>query len=481
MSRAELFREAAWIDGVWTTDGAPLAVYNPATEAVLGHVPDVGAAGVGRALVAAERAFGDWRVLDAASRGRILRRWYELILENADDLARLMVLEQGKPLNEAAGEVRYAAAFVVWFAEEARRVYGEIIPGHAADKRLAVLRQPVGVVAAITPWNFPLAMIARKAAPALAAGCTMVLKPSGKTPFSALALAFLAHEAGVPPGVFQVVTGASGPIGDALTTDRRVRKFTFTGSTATGAKLAAACMGTVKRVSLELGGNAPFLVFDDADLDAAVAGAVTSKFRNSGQTCVCANRFLVQSGIYDAFASALAEKADALQPGNGLEDGVTQGPLIDSNGLQKVRAHVSDAVARGARVLTGGNVLPRPGNFYQPTVLADVSRDALLCREETFGPVAGLVRFDTEEEAVALANDTEAGLAAYMYTRDNGRVHRVSEALAVGMVGVNTGMVSTEVAPFGGVRQSGLGREGSRHGIDEFVEMKLVCTHVPPA
>jgi succinate-semialdehyde dehydrogenase/glutarate-semialdehyde dehydrogenase len=399
-------------------------------------------------------------------------------MEARSDLARLLTAEQGKPLAEAEGEIVYAAAFIEWFAEEARRAYGDVIPGHQADRRLLVLKQPVGVVAAITPWNFPAAMVTRKVAPALAAGCTVVLKPSELTPFTALALAVLADEAGVPAGVFNVVTGAPAPIGEVLTGSPDVAKFTFTGSTAVGKRLAAACMSTVKRVSLELGGNAPFIVFDDADLEAAAEGLLASKFRNTGQTCVCANRIYVQAGIHDAFAAALAARVSALRVGDGLAGPTDQGPLINAAALDKVERHVADALAGGARVLAGALRLPGEGSFYAPTVLTDVAPGALINREETFGPVAGLVRFTTEAEVLALANDTRAGLAAYVYTRDLSRSWRLSEGLEAGMVGLNTGLISTEVAPFGGVKESGLGREGSRYGLDEFLESKTVCLAV---
>jgi succinate-semialdehyde dehydrogenase/glutarate-semialdehyde dehydrogenase len=394
------------------------------------------------------------------------------------DLARLLTAEQGKPLAEAEGEITYAAAFIEWFAEEARRAYGDVIPGHQVDRRLLVLKQAVGVVAAVTPWNFPAAMVTRKVAPALAAGCTVVLKPSELTPFTALALARLAAEAGVPDGVFNVVTGAPAPIGEVLTGSPDVAKFTFTGSTAVGKRLAAACMGTVKRVSLELGGNAPFIVFDDADLAAAVEGLMASKFRNTGQTCVCANRIYVQSGVYDAFAEALTARAEALRVGDGLAGPTDQGPLINAAALDKVERHVADALEGGARVLTGAHRLPGEGRFYAPTVLSGVRGDALINREETFGPVAGLVRFTTETEVLSLANATRSGLAAYVFTRDAARTWRMSEGIEAGMVGVNTGLISTEVAPFGGVKESGLGREGSRYGLDEYLETKLVCLAV---
>lgn len=473
-----LFRERAYVDGAWVGAERQIAVTDPASGAILGTVPNLGAGDAERAVAAADRAFAAWRKTTALERARILRRWAELMLRHRADLARLMTAEQGKPLAEAEGEVGYAASFLEWFAEEARRVDGEVIQPDRADRRLLVRRDPVGVVAAVTPWNFPLAMITRKAGPALAAGCTMVLKPSELTPFSALALAALAEEAGVPAGVFNVVTGDAAPIGTVLTGDPRVAKFTFTGSTAVGKKLAADCMATVKRVSLELGGNAPLIVFDDADLDAAVDGAIASKFRNTGQTCVCANRLLVQAGIHDAFAERLARRVEGLRVGSGLAGPTEQGPLIDDRAVAKAAAHVADAVAGGGRVLTGGERIAGEGNFFAPTVIADVAPDALLCREETFGPVAGLVKFADEAEAIAMANDTRAGLAAYVFTRDIDRAWRVPEALQYGMVGLNTGLISTEIAPFGGVKESGLGREGSRHGMDDYLDYKLVVTQI---
>ncbi len=471
-------RQAAWIGGRERLGEAWIEVTNPANGQVLGRVPDLGADGAKEAVAKAKAALPAWRGLTAKARSVILRRWYDRVMEAKSDLARLLTAEQGKPLAEAEGEIVYAAAFIEWFAEEARRAYGDVIPGHQADKRLLVLKQAVGVVAAVTPWNFPAAMVTRKVAPALAAGCTVVLKPSELTPFTALALAVLADEAGVPAGVFNVVTGAPAPIGEVLTGSPDVAKFTFTGSTAVGKRLAAACMGTVKRVSLELGGNAPFIIFDDADLEAAAEGLLASKFRNTGQTCVCANRIYVQAGIHDAFAAALAARVSALRVGDGLAGPTDQGPLINAAALDKVERHVADALAGGARVLAGAQRLPGEGNFYAPTVLTDVAPGALINREETFGPVAGLVRFTTEAEVLALANDTRAGLAAYVYTRDLSRSWRMSEGLQAGMVGLNTGLISTEVAPFGGVKESGLGREGSRYGLEEYLETKMVCLSV---
>lgn len=480
LARPDLLRESCRIGDAWTGEGT-IPVVNPATGRTLGCVPSLGAVEAGLAVTAASAALPAWRAAPAKTRAAVLRRWFELILIHQEDLARIMTAEQGKPLAEARGEVAYAGAFVEWFSEEAKRAYGDVIPGPAADRRILVLKQAVGVVGAITPWNFPAAMITRKAAPALAAGCAMVLKPSEFTPFSALALAVLAEEAGVPPGVLNVITGEAAPIGQVLTTDPRVRKFSFTGSTRVGKLLATQCAGTIKRTSLELGGNAPFIVFDDADLDAAVDGAVVAKFRNTGQTCVCANRIFVQRGIYDAFAQTLGRRASRLVVGDGLDGPTDQGPLINASALAKVEAHVADAIAGGASLVTGGERLAGSGQFYTPTVLRDVSPGALLCREETFGPVAGLIPFDTEGEAVRLANDSEAGLAAYVFTRDLARSWRVSESLESGMVGVNTGLISTEVAPFGGVKESGLGREGSRYGLDEYLDLKSVTIVVPEA
>jgi len=476
----DLFRQQAFTAGVWVSadSGASVAILNPATGEPLAAVPDMGAAETRRAIDAASAAWPAWRGLTARQRGAILRAWFELIVAHADDLALLMTSEQGKPLAEARGEALYAASFVEWFAEEAKRCYGDVIPQTIANQRLLVLKQPVGVCAAITPWNFPCAMITRKVAPALAAGCTVVVKPAEQTPLTALALARLAERAGFPAGVFNLVTGsaASAPlIGGELTSNPVVRKLSFTGSTEVGRLLMAQCAPTLKKISLELGGNAPFIVFDDADVDAAVAGAMASKYRNAGQTCVCANRLLVQDGVYEEFAGKLAAKVGELKVGVGTEAGVNQGPLIDAQALAKVEAHIADAVALGARVLTGGKRHAKGGTFFEPTVLADVTPAMRCAREETFGPVAPLFRFRDEAEAVALANATEYGLAGYFYARDLGRVWRVAEALEYGMVGVNVGLVANEVAPFGGVKQSGIGREGSKYGIEEYLETKYVC------
>ena len=469
-----LLKNQCFIDGAWV--GTPaLAVTNPATGAVIGSVPDLGADGARTAIAAAHRAFPAWSQLLAKERAKILRRWFDLITQHTDELARLLTQEQGKPLTEARDEIIYGASFVEFFAEETKRVYGETIPSHKLDARVVVIRQPVGVVAAITPWNFPVAMITRKIAPALAAGCTVVCKPAGETPLSALALTELARQAGMPPGVLNVITTSrSAVVGEELTSNPLVRAITFTGSTEVGKNLMRQAAGTVKKVALELGGNAPFIVFDDADLDQAVQGLMISKFRNMGQTCVCANRVFVQAGVYDAFAAKLTREVDKLKLGDGLEDGVTQGPLINAKAVQKVERHVRDAVERGARLALGGKPSVLGGTFYEPTILTEVTPDMLMMQEETFGPVAGLTRFSTEDEAVRLANDTPFGLAAYFYARDIGRAWRVAEALESGMVGINEGMISMETVPFGGVKESGFGREGSRHGIDEFVEMKYL-------
>ena len=472
-----LFRQANYIDGAWVDarSGATIDVDNPATGEIVGRVPKAGAAETRDAIAAASRALPAWRARTAKERAAVVRRWYELMLEHQEDLARLMTIEQGKPLAESRGEVLYAASFLEWFSEEAKRVYGDTIPGHQPDKRILVLKQPVGVVACITPWNFPLAMITRKAGPAIACGCTVVLKPASQTPFSALALAELAERAGVPAGVLNIVTGSAAEIGGELTSNPDVRKLSFTGSTEVGRTLMAQCAATVKKISLELGGNAPFIVFDDADLDAAVAGAMASKYRNTGQTCVTVNRIYVQDGVYGAFAAKLAESVRTLNPANGLEPNATQGPLIDDKAVAKVEEHIADALAKGAAVVAGGHRHALGGRFFEPTVLTGVTPAMAISREETFGPVAPLFRFTTEQEAIALANDTEFGLAAYFYGRDIGRIWRVAEALEAGMVGINTGIISTEVAPFGGIKQSGLGREGSKYGMDEFVEIKYLC------
>jgi len=476
----DLLREHGYIGGEWVEaqDGTWLDVTDPATGEMIARVPSMGAAETRRAVAAAERAWRPWRTLTAAERSGLLRRWQKLTLVHQEELARLMTTEQGKPLAEARAEVVYAASFLDWFAEEGRRVYGDIIPAQQADQRILILKQPVGVCALITPWNFPLAMIARKAGAALAAGCTLVVKPAEDTPLTALALAVLAERAGIPPGVFNVLTGKPVPIGGELTANPSVRKLSFTGSTKVGRLLMRQCADTVKKLSLELGGNAPFIVFDDANLDAAVAGAMQSKYRNSGQTCVCANRILVQDGIYDAFAECLAAKVGGLRVGPGTETGVEQGPLINPAAVTKVEAHIADALSKGARLMAGGARHALGGTFFQPTVLADVTPDMRVAREETFGPVAPLFRFDTEAAAVAMANATEYGLAAYFYSRDLGRVWRVSEALEYGMIGVNSGIISTAVAPFGGVKQSGLGREGSRYGIEEYLEIKYLCLDI---
>ena len=471
----KLFREAAYIDGQWITASKTFSVDNPATGEIIANVPDLGASETRQAIEAANRAFPAWSKKTAKERAIILRRWFDLLLANQEDLAKLMTLEQGKPLAEARGEVAYAGAFLEWFAEEGKRIYGDTIPQHQADKRIVVIKQPVGVVAAITPWNFPLAMIARKAGPALAAGCTLVIKPAEQTPLSALALAELGERAGVPKGVFNVLTGSPQEIGGELTSNPMVRKLTFTGSTEVGKLLMAQCAGTIKKISLELGGNAPFIVFDDADIDAAIEGATQSKYRNTGQTCISTNRFYVQDGIYDAFAAKLTQAVRNLKPASGLETGATQGPLIDNAALAKVESHLADAKANGAKVLLGGNRHSLGGRFFEPTVLADVTPKMLISREETFGPVAPLFRFKTEAEAVSLANDTEFGLAAYFYGRDIARIWRVAEALEYGIVDINTGMISTEVAPFGGMKESGLGREGSKYGIDDYLEIKYLC------
>lgn len=477
LTNSALLRHQAYTDGRWhdAASGEYIEVFNPATGEQVGRVPRLSAEETRSTIVAAEAALKSWRAQTAKVRGGYLRRWYELILANADDIAQIMTAEQGKPLAEAKGEVQYAASFIEWFAEEGKRAYGDVIPSPADDKRLLVVKEPVGVCAAITPWNFPAAMITRKAAPALAAGCTMIVRPADATPLTALALAALAEEAGIPAGVFNVITGKAQVIGAELTGNNTVRKLSFTGSTEVGRVLMEQCSPGLKKLSLELGGNAPFIVFDDADLDAAVEGAIASKFRNAGQTCVCTNRFYVHDRIYDTFAEKLSAAVGELKVGNGTESGVTQGPLIDASAVSKVEEHIDDAVQQGARVIRGGRRLPEGGNFFAPTVLADVNQQMLIAREETFGPVAPLIRFSSDDEVIQMANDTEFGLASYFYSRDIGRVWRVAGALDYGMVGINTGLISNEVAPFGGVKQSGFGREGSRYGLDEYMVMKYLC------
>ncbi|MFL6632216.1 MAG: NADP-dependent succinate-semialdehyde dehydrogenase [Massilia sp.] len=477
MKDPSLFQQQAFIDGEFcdADGGGTVTVTNPASGAVLGTVPDMGAAETARAIAAADAAWAGWKAKPAKARAAVLRVWYDLIMANADDLALLMTLEQGKPIKEAQGEIAYAASFVEWFAEEAKRIGGDVLQSPWTDRRIVVTKEPVGVCAAITPWNFPAAMITRKVGPALAAGCPVVLKPAEATPYSALALALLAKRAGLPAGLFNVVTGNARAIGGELCANPIVRKLSFTGSTEIGRLLMQQCAPTVKKLSLELGGNAPFIVFDDADLDAAVEGALASKFRNAGQTCVCANRIYVQDGVYDAFAAKLAAAAERFKVGHGVEPGVDIGPLIDGDAVAKTEQHVADALSKGARVLTGGGRHTLGGTFFQPTVLADVDASMLVAREETFGPVAPLFRFRDEAEVLALANDTEFGLASYFYARDIGRVWRVAEGLESGMVGVNTGLISNEVAPFGGVKQSGLGREGSKYGIDDYLAVKYIC------
>ena len=472
-----LFRRQCYVNGGWidAQSGDVLEVGNPATGEIIGTVPALGAEETHGAIEAADAAWPAWRSRPAKERANLMRRWFDLMMAHQEDLAVLMTSEQGKPLAESRGEIAYAASFVEWFAEEGKRVYGDVIDHPLPGKRIVVLKQPIGVVASITPWNFPAAMITRKCAPALAAGCPVVIRPASQTPFSALALAALAERAGIPPGVINVVTGPSGPMGAELTSNPTVRKLSFTGSTEVGKLLMSQCASTVKKVSLELGGNAPFIVFDDADLDAAVAGAMASKYRNAGQTCVCANRLLVQDGIHDAFAAKMVEAVKGLKVGNGLEDGTQQGPLIDMRAVEKVEEHIADATAKGAMVVAGGGRHALGGSFFQPTLLTGVTPAMAVAREETFGPVAPLFRFSTEDEAVRMANDTEFGLAAYFYSRDVGRVWRVSEGLEYGIVGVNEGIISNEVAPFGGIKESGIGREGSKYGIDDFIEIKYLC------
>ena len=477
LTDTKLFRQQGYVDGAWAgaDSGKTVAVTDPATGEQLGTVPNMGADETRRAIEAANAALPGWRAKTAKERANILRKWFELMMANQEDLARLMTAEQGKPLAESRGEIAYAASFIEWFAEEGKRIYGDTIPPHGADKRIIVLKEPIGVCAAITPWNFPAAMITRKAGPALAAGCTMVLKPATATPYSALALAELAERAGIPKGVFSVVTGSASAIGGEMTSNDIVRKITFTGSTEIGIVLLKQAAESVKKCSMELGGNAPFIVFDDADLDAAVKGAIASKYRNAGQTCVCANRILVQDKVYDAFAGKLADAVAALKVGNGFEQGTVIGPLIDGKAVEKVEQHIADAVAKGAKITLGGKRHALGGSFFEPTIITGVTPDMAVAREETFGPLAPLFRFKTDAEAVKLANATEFGLAAYFYSRDIGRIFRIAEALEYGIVGINEGIISTEVAPFGGVKQSGLGREGSKYGIEDYLEVKYLC------
>jgi succinate-semialdehyde dehydrogenase/glutarate-semialdehyde dehydrogenase len=477
LNNSNLFRQQCYINGQWrdANSSESIDVTNPADGQVIGSIPKMGVDETREALAAAESAQVAWRNMLAKERSTILRRWYSLMMENQEDLARLMTIEQGKPLAEARGEIAYAASFLEWFAEESKRVNGETIPQHQTDKRIVVLKQPVGVCVAITPWNFPAAMITRKVGPALAAGCAVVVKPATQTPFSALALCELAEQAGVPAGVVSVVTGSSREIGAEMTSNSCVRHLSFTGSTEVGKVLMRQCSDSIIKVALELGGNAPFIVFDDADLDAAVEGAIISKYRNAGQTCVCSNRIYVQDGVYDTFAEKMTAAVAAMTVGSGLQDGVVQGPMIDQAAVEKVEEHISDAVGKGASVMVGGSRHEMGGLFFQPTVLTNVSEDMKVAREETFGPLAPLFRFNEEAEVIRQANDTEFGLASYFYTRDLARTWRVSEALEYGMVGINTGIISNEIAPFGGIKQSGIGREGSQHGIDEYLEMKYLC------
>ncbi len=472
-----LLRDACYINGQWVkaNSGAMQSIHNPATHELVGRVPICGEIETRDAIQSAHLAMQEWSAGTAAERAKVLRRWYELMLENMNDLAVILTSEQGKPIIEARSEVKYGASFIEWFGEEAKRMYGDVIPTHMKDRRLIVLRQPVGVVAAITPWNFPIAMITRKCAPALAAGCSMVCKPSPETPLSALALAELAHRAGVPPGVFNVVTGDAIKIGGEMTRNELVRKLSFTGSTRTGVLLATQCAATLKKVSLELGGNAPFIVFDDADIDAAIAGAIISKFRNSGQTCVCTNRFLVQAGIHDTFVEKLSHAVVKLKVGNGMLEDTIQGPLINQHAVEKVEAHIADALKQGARIITGGKRHSLGGTYFEPTVIKDVTSAMRMAREETFGPVAPIFKFSTEAEALQMANATEFGLAAYVYTKDMGRAWRVTEQIETGMVGINVGLISTEIAPFGGIKMSGIGREGSKYGLDDYTELKYMC------
>lgn len=470
-----LFKQQCYLNGQWVSSTETMSISNPATGEIIGTIPRLGQAETAQAIADANAAWPAWRKKTAKERSAILRQWFNLMMENQDDLATILTAEQGKPLAEAKGEVAYGASYIEWFAEEGKRVYGENIPSHMADRRIMVTKEPIGVCVAITPWNFPNAMITRKAAPAMAAGCPMIVRPADLTPFSALAMAELAHRAGIPAGIFQVITGKSREIGAEFTSNPIVRKLTFTGSTEVGRTLMEQCAPTVKKVSMELGGNAPFIVFDDADLDAAVEGAMASKFRNAGQTCVCANRLYVQESVYDEFSSKLATAVAALKVGNGMDSGVTQGPMIDEKAMEKVEEHIADAVNKGAKVVLGGKRHSLGHSFFEPTILIGVTQNMLVSQEETFGPMAPLFSFKTEEEVIKYANDTEFGLASYFYSRDVGRIFRVSEALEYGMVGVNTGLISTEIAPFGGVKQSGLGREGSKYGIEDYMVVKYTC------
>jgi succinate-semialdehyde dehydrogenase / glutarate-semialdehyde dehydrogenase len=476
-----LLRNKAFINNSWTEafSGSYLTVINPATGKTIKTVPNMGAAETQMAIEAANAALPAWRAQTAKERANILHQWFSLMMKHQEDLARIMTAEQGKPLTESRGEIAYAASFIQWFAEEGKRLYGDVIPSHQANTRIVILKEPVGVCAAITPWNFPAAMITRKAGPALAAGCTIIVKPASQTPLSALALAELGHRAGLPPGVFNVITGASGPIGKELTSNTIVRKLTFTGSTQVGKLLMAQCADTVKKISLELGGNAPFIVFDDADLDQAVAGAILCKFRNSGQTCVCANRFLIQDSIYNQFITKLNQAVSTLRVGPGDDPEIQQGPLINMKAVEKVESHIADAMAKGAKLITGGKRHKLGGTFFEPTIITEANTSMQIAGEEIFGPVAALFRFTTEAQAVALANDTPFGLAAYIYTRDLGRTWRIAEALEYGIIGINSGIISTEIAPFGGMKQSGIGREGSKYGIEEFIEVKYLCMALP--
>ncbi len=477
LNDGKLFRQQCYINGAWTDadSGDSIDVTNPATGEKLGTVPKMGAAETKRAIEAANAAWPAWRAKTAKERAQILRKWFDLMMANQDDLGTLMTAEQGKPLAEAKGEVAYAASFIEWFGEEGKRVYGDTIPQHGADKRIVVIKEPVGVVAAITPWNFPAAMITRKAGPALAAGCPIVIKPATETPFSALAMAELAERAGVPKGIINVITGASREIGGELTGNPIVRKLTFTGSTEVGKILMKQCAETVKKVSMELGGNAPFIVFDDADLDAAVAGAMASKYRNTGQTCVCANRIYVQAGVYDDFVAKLGKAVSKLKVGDGLKGETQLGPLINMAGVEKVEEHLADATSKGAKIAVGGKRHALGGTFFEPTIVTGVTQDMKVAKEETFGPLAPIFRFDNDDEVIQWANDTEFGLAAYFYSRDIGRIWKTAEALEYGIVGINEGIISTEVAPFGGMKESGVGREGSKYGIDDYLETKYLC------